>query len=393
MSENCFVIMPYGEKKDADGNAIDFDEIYQCIIQPAVAKVPGLQAVRCDDIDLPGPIHKQMIRHIFEDRVAIVDTTTLNPNVFYELGVRHALKKNLTILLRRKGTASPFNTAGMKCIEYTTSLKGADAAKNEIATFINNGLGTPEHVDSLVYDILPQLAVQTGPPPRPRRLTKVDVFEYPIANAPDKIIGLITGDREQITQADIWANSENLEMQMDRYYGTSTSATIRYLGAKKHPVTGRVIEDTIADELAQLMGSEKQVDPATVLVTGPGQLLNQVKCIFHIAAVRGEPREGYRPIERIERCVTNALKRAEAADVRDKKAGSILFPIFGTGPARGSLEQHADVCFTAAIDYLESHPACPISKVYFYVWTDQDLDICQDLIQKKTAGGYARVSR
>jgi O-acetyl-ADP-ribose deacetylase (regulator of RNase III) len=295
-------------------------------------------------------------------------------------------------MLKRKGTTSPFNTAGMNCIAYTTSLKGADLAKSEIVTFIKNGLRNPEHVDSLVYDILPQLEVRSGPPPKPKRLTKVEVFGYPLVHAPDKTVGLITGDREQINQADIWVNSENLDMQMDRYYGTSTSATIRYLGAKKHPVTGRVIEDTIADELAGLMGHEKQVDPATVLVTGPGQLANQVKFIFHVAAVRGEPREGYKPIERIERCVTNALKRAEAADIREKNANSILFPIFGTGPAGGSVEQHADLCIAAAIDYLESHPASAISKVYFYVWSDQDLAISQNQLRKKTAGDHARVS-
>jgi O-acetyl-ADP-ribose deacetylase (regulator of RNase III) len=384
--------MPYGEKKDAEGSEIDFDDIYQHIIQPAVARVPGLQAIRCDDIDLPGPIHKQMIRHIFEDQVAIVDTTTLNPNVFYELGIRHALKRRITILLRRKGTVSPFNTAGMNCIEYTTTRKGADAAKEEIANFINNALDNLENIDSLVYDILPNISVQDSSQPKPKRLTKLDVFEYPITGLADRIIGLITGDREQITQADIWVNSENLEMQMDRFYGTSTSATIRYLGAKKHPVTGRVVEDTIADELTQLMGTEKQVDPATVLVTGPGELRSQVKYIFHVAAVRGEPREGYRPIERIERCVTNALKRTETADIREKNPESILFPIFGTGPAGGTVEQHGDRCFMAAIDYLHSHPGCSIRKVYFYVWTDQDLVVCQKLMQSKKAGDYVRVS-
>src|SRR4051794_5041779 len=118
LNRNCFVIMPYGRKENIDGNAIDFDEIYKWIIRPAIAST-GLVSLRCDDIDLPGPIHKQMIRHIFEDQVAVVDTTTLNPNVFYELGVRHALKKGLTILLKLKGTTSPFNTAGMKCIEYS----------------------------------------------------------------------------------------------------------------------------------------------------------------------------------------------------------------------------------------------------------------------------------
>jgi hypothetical protein len=53
--------------------------------------------------------------------VAIVDTSTLNANVFFELGVRHALKKSLAVLIRGEGTTSPFNNAGMSSIEYGAS--------------------------------------------------------------------------------------------------------------------------------------------------------------------------------------------------------------------------------------------------------------------------------
>ena len=88
MNNLCFVIMPYGEKKDIDGKEIDFDKIYESMIKGAVASLDGLICQRCDDIEKPGWIHERMLRHIFEDRVAIVDTSTLNANVFYELGVR-----------------------------------------------------------------------------------------------------------------------------------------------------------------------------------------------------------------------------------------------------------------------------------------------------------------
>ncbi len=381
MSDTCFVIMPYGRKKDVDGNEVDFDEIYKYIIEKAIEKIPGLQCQRCDDIALPGWIHERMIRHIFEDRVAIVDTSTLNANVFYELGVRHALKRCVTVLIHRKGTTWPFNIAGMSSIEYTTNPSGVEDAKEKISTFVNNALKDPKNVDSLVYSVLPELEVEVGPAPKPKRLSKVETVEYSLVKCPQKRIGLVTGDREELTIGDIWVNSENSEMQMDRFYGTTTSANIRYLGAKKQPTTGRVVEDTIADELARKMGAEKQVDPATVIPTSAGELQsNNVKWIFHVAAVVGEPREGYRPIERIERCVTNALKKADSKEFREEHLSSIIFPIFGTGPAGGSVEEHAERCFTAAIDYLESNPTTSMERVYFYVWSDQELEICEEVL-------------
>ena len=383
MNNNCFVIMPYGIKKDVDGKEINFDHIYEYIIEKAVKRLEGFNCVRCDNIDEPGWVHRRMIQHIFEDRVAIVDTSTLNANVFYELGVRHALRKGVTVLIQREGTTWPFNIAGMQSISYTTDLKGADKAINDIERFISNALNNPKNVDSLVYEVLPDLRVEAGPVRRQERITKVQVFEYALVNCVGKRIGLVTGDRESIKIGDIWVNSENTDMQMDRFYGTSTSATIRYLGATKHPITRKVEQDTIADELISKMGKEKSVDPATVIPTGAGELQqnNNVKWIFHVASAIGEPREGYRPIERIERCVSSALKRADAAEFRGEKPLTILFPIFGTGPAAGNLKDHAERCIKAAVDYLESHPDSSIGVVSFYVWGDGDLPTCRQVME------------
>ena len=356
------------------------------IIQKAVKKLKGFECVRCDNIDEPGWVHKRMIQHIFEDRVAIVDTSTLNANVFYELGVRHALRKGVTVLIQREGTPSPFNIAGLKSIPYTTNPQGVADAIDDIAKSISHALKNASHVDSLVYDVIPDLRVEAGPGRREERITKVQVFEYALVHCPGKHIGLVTGDPENITVGDVWVNSENVDMQMDRYYGTSTSATIRYLGAKKHPITGRVVEDTIANELAEKMGLRrpKSVDPATVIPTRAGELQqnNNVKWIFHVASVVGQPREGYRPIERIERCITNVLRRADTAEFRGDKLSSILCPILGTGPAGGDLEKHAESCIQAAVDYLELQPNSSISVVYFYVWSNVGLEVCQRVVAR-----------
>jgi O-acetyl-ADP-ribose deacetylase (regulator of RNase III) len=376
MNNNCFVIMPYGEKGDVDGNKINFDDIYKYIIEKAVARLEGFECVRCDNIDEPGWVHKRMVQHIFEDRVAIVDTSTLNANVFYELGVRHALKRGVTVLIQRKGTTWPFNIAGLNSISYTTDLGGADKAITDIAAFITNALRKPAHVDSLVYEVLPNLRVDPGPR---EPITKMQVFEAPLVTRPGKRLGLVTGDHGNIRVGDVWVNSENTEMQMDRFYGTSTSATIRYLGAKKDPETERVVEDLIANELARIVHSGNGVDPAAVIVTGPGDLrhTNNVKWVFHVASVVGQPREGYQPIARIERCVTNALRRADDERFREDKLRSVLFPIFGTGPSGGDVETHAERCFAAAVDYLESRTDSSIEAAYFYVWSEPDLEACR----------------
>jgi O-acetyl-ADP-ribose deacetylase (regulator of RNase III) len=382
--DSCFVIMPYHTKKDVDGKDVDFDEIYDYIIKEAVQRVPALQCIRCDDFDQPGWIPARMLTQILEARVAVVDISTLNANVFYELGVRHALRKSITVLIRRKGTNTPFNIEGMSSIEYdSTGARAIDEAKAKIHSAIVSAIDDTDNIDSLVYQALPDLKVHRGVGRVPARVTKVQVFEFPLRQNPDKRLGLVTGDREYLTIGDVWVNSENTNMQMDRFYGASTSATIRYLGARKN-AAGMVKEDTIEEELRRKMAAEEaiEVQPATVFVTGSGALRdnNNVKRIFHVATVNGEPREGYKPVANLERCVTNAIREAGRPDYQSEGLTSMVFPILGTGAGGGSVVTHAERCFKAAIEFMESNPTNPIQRVYFYVWTDIDLENCLTLI-------------
>jgi len=65
IGKKCFVIMPFGEKKDPDGNPIDFDKIYREFIKEAVAEL-GVDCVRCDEIAETGWIHSKMFKHILK---------------------------------------------------------------------------------------------------------------------------------------------------------------------------------------------------------------------------------------------------------------------------------------------------------------------------------------
>jgi O-acetyl-ADP-ribose deacetylase (regulator of RNase III) len=181
----------------------------------------------------------------------------------------------------------------------------------------------------------------------------------------------------------IWVNSENTNMQMSRFYERSISAIIRYLGAKKDNV-GNVTEDIIANELAEVMGNNLVVHPATVLVTGAGELqrTHNVKKIFHVASVQGEIGVGYRPISNIEYCVTNSLEKADSEELRSLGLKSILFPLMGAGAAKGNLKETAENLIHAAISYMETTEDSAIEDVYFLTWTDVELDTCKAILEE-----------
>ena len=370
--KTCFVIMPFGEKETVDGTVIDFDEVYDYFIKTTIESL-GLNCIRCDKIAESGWIHAKMFQHIYEADVSLVDITSLNPNVFYELGIRHALVDSVTVLLRRKGTAIPFNIQGFQVIDYELGLKSIEEAKKKIADFIQNGLKLKKK-DSPVHEVL-DLKINTTS----KELTRTERFEYQLRNG--KLIGLITGDLRNVKGIDVWVNSENTNMQMARHFDRSISSAIRFCGAKKDKAK-KVIEDTIAKELLEAVGEDANIPAGDVIVTGAGELerSNGVKRIFHAAAVIGQPGKGYMPIEDVGECVRNALDKADDDELQGVELKSIVFPLIGTGTGRGELEPKAKQLIECAISYLESHPDSKFQQVYFLTWSEKDLEVCQHIL-------------
>ena len=125
----CFVIMPFGRKPDAANRLIDFDRIYAEIVAPAV-EAAGLAVLRADEEKSGGFIHKLMYERILLSEFAIADVTLLNANVYYELGVRHAVRPSSTVLTMSEGSALPFDVGALRALPYAIGPDGApsDAA-------------------------------------------------------------------------------------------------------------------------------------------------------------------------------------------------------------------------------------------------------------------------
>jgi len=152
----CFVLMPFGQKPGAGGAVIDFDAVYYDLIKPAVDAV-GLTPLRADEEQAGGIIHKPMFERLILCDFAVADLTTANANVFYELGVRHAVKPATTVLLyAADGTRLPFDVAPLRTLMYRLGIDGkpgnvaADgAALRKLLAEIKAG-----DVDSPVYQLV-----------------------------------------------------------------------------------------------------------------------------------------------------------------------------------------------------------------------------------------------
>ena len=104
----AFVIMPFSQPWS--------DAVYQQMIQPAV-EAAGLACVRGDNPVRVGDLMQTVWDAILVSGVMIAEVSALNPNVFYELGLAHALGKD-TFILKQKGSTVPADFGGAHYYEY-----------------------------------------------------------------------------------------------------------------------------------------------------------------------------------------------------------------------------------------------------------------------------------
>jgi hypothetical protein len=157
LQDECFFIAPIGaegspQRRRSDG-------VLEFIVKRAAEEV-GLRAVRADQIAEPGQITLQVIEHVLGARGAVVDLTDLNPNVFYELAVRHTARLPVA-LIAEKGCSLPFDIAQMRTIFFDhTDLQSADECRRSIVSHLSEALDGA--VDSPIATSIDVQSLQSG---------------------------------------------------------------------------------------------------------------------------------------------------------------------------------------------------------------------------------------
>lgn len=120
-----FVAMPFGVKDNTSAHLkVDFDALYATCVRPA-AEEAGLEVIRADEEMLGGFIQRPMYERLLLAEVVVADLTFANPNVFYELGVRHAARPWATVLICAKGQERPVDVSPLRSTLYELDRGGA----------------------------------------------------------------------------------------------------------------------------------------------------------------------------------------------------------------------------------------------------------------------------
>jgi len=156
----CFVLMPFGRKEHEQNRTIDFDAVYRDMIAPAIAAA-DLDAIRADEEQVGGTIHKPMFERLMLCEYAVADLTGANPNVYYELGIRHARRPRSTVLLFCEGTKLPFDIALLRGIPYAIDATGVPRNPDKTALQITQRLAHMRDNpgdDSPIYQLIKDLS-------------------------------------------------------------------------------------------------------------------------------------------------------------------------------------------------------------------------------------------
>ncbi|GAP98537.1 hypothetical protein [Leptolyngbya sp. NIES-2104] len=142
----CFYITPIGDEDSEQRRHSDL--FLSSLVEPAVSEL-NLRVIRADKIGQQGLITTQIIEHVRRSRLVIIDLSFLNPNVFYEMALRHACKLPVVHIIR-KADQVPFDVSQSRCIiidntDIYSFVPKIQTYQAEIATQARKALEDPEH--------------------------------------------------------------------------------------------------------------------------------------------------------------------------------------------------------------------------------------------------------
>lgn len=157
---HAFVVMPFGRKQGFDGQWIDFNSIYEDLIKPALIEA-GFEPFRADEESVSGDILTDMFQELLLADLVIADLSIDNANVFYELGVRHAMRKRGIVHIQAGRAYMPFDVFNVRTIPYHVGPDGRpnpDHVEKDIQAIAKvtreTWLSERERVHSPIFNLL-----------------------------------------------------------------------------------------------------------------------------------------------------------------------------------------------------------------------------------------------
>jgi len=149
-SKKCFIITPIGPDKTEIRRSAD--GVINSVIRPLLENTFNFADVKAaHEINSSGSINNQIMNRILEDDLVIANLTGVNPNVMYEVAVRHATMKSI-IHICEEGTKLPFDIIDQRTIFYKNDMLGVKELTQNLKNMIEETMKTNENRDNPIYN-------------------------------------------------------------------------------------------------------------------------------------------------------------------------------------------------------------------------------------------------
>ena len=209
MAYSVFVLMPFDEQ---------FNEIYNDFLKATFESIEEVQfqVDRASDIENQRSILNDIVIRIAHSDLIVADLTGCNPNVFYELGLAHALRRPV-ILLTQDIEEIPFDLQPYRVLEYDTHFAKIQCAKEILKDYARKFARSEMQFGNPVKDYLPGSGELAQVQPKQEERTQEDDRGFL-----DHVIDIVEGyDKLATIAASI---TESMERDVSRPMGVATEA-------------------------------------------------------------------------------------------------------------------------------------------------------------------------
>lgn len=164
----CFVVGPIGP--DGGDDRIHADWLLEGIIQPVMTEFSDFEVQRADQMTEPGLIDAQVINALLNAELVIADLSQLNPNAFYEIGIRHMIQKPI-IHMQLADQKIPFDLSLYRAIKFArVRPRDLQTAREQLKAQVQSVLSAGYQVENPVTNARGRLKLEQHATPEMRIL-------------------------------------------------------------------------------------------------------------------------------------------------------------------------------------------------------------------------------